>query len=90
MIPPAIQHWNLNIDRLAFDQRGDFVAIYRHRKHDDISFIEYYKWYSEMQGAMKYWNSQDYVTQITFDLNALRKVIDPSYKIKKRRVARGA
>lgn len=87
---PAIDHWERNKDRLAFDNRGDFVVIYRHRKYHDLSFIEYYKWYGEMGGARKYWNNQDYVSQISFDLNAIRQDLDPTYRVKKRRVARGA
>jgi len=87
---PAREHWERNEDRLAFDQRGDFVVIYRHRKYDDISFIEYYKWEFEMHGAQKYWNQQDYVSQMSIDLNVIRKKLDPDYRVKRRRVARGA
>lgn len=86
----ALDYWELHKDRLAFDQRGDFLVIYQHRTDPSLSFFEYYKWRGEVGGASRHWDLEGYACLQSIDLNMIRKDLDPTYRIRKRRVARGA
>lgn len=48
---------------------AQFVVIYKHRRHKDLQFVEYYADYREYSAARRYWLNDGYVVNRLYDLD---------------------